>query len=225
MWVKLEIAVIVLLPLALIGLTFSGIEQTALICSLIMVLALIPFLAEFEKSKPEPRDFMPIVVCGVLAALSRILFAPLPAFKPMSAILIISALAFGRRAGFLTGVLAALLSNMVFGQGPWAPWQMYAWGMMGYVAGWLGKSPGFRGWRVYLYGFASAWIFGLFMNLYYVVSFTQTVTLKVVVTLLLAAVSFDAAHAVSTVIFLKILLAPWLAIFSRVKRKFGLLRN
>ena len=75
---------------------------------------------------------MPTVVLAALAAAGRILFAPIPDFKPVSAIAIIAGVAFGRKSGFMVGSLAALASNFFFGQGVWTPWQMYAWGLVGY---------------------------------------------------------------------------------------------
>ena len=62
---------------------------------------------------------------------------PLPNFKPVTAIVMITGIAFGPEAGYLTGALAALLSNFLFGQGPWTPWQMFSWGIVGFLTGTL----------------------------------------------------------------------------------------
>jgi hypothetical protein len=51
---------------------------------------------------------------------------------------------FGRQSGYLTGAFTALISNMILGQGAWAPWQMYAWGMMGFFAGLLAEKGAFK---------------------------------------------------------------------------------
>ena len=74
---------------------------------------------------------MPTLVLAALAAAGRILFGPIPDFKPVSAIAIIAGATLGRRNGFMVGALAALTSNFFFGQGMWTPWQMYAWGLGG----------------------------------------------------------------------------------------------
>ncbi|MFR3452057.1 MAG: ECF transporter S component [Collinsella sp.] len=84
---------------------------------------------------------MPTLVLAACAAAGRILFAPIPDFKPLSAIAIIAGATLGPRNGFMVGALAALTSNFFFGQGLWSPWQMYAWGVVGYVvACWLGPA-------------------------------------------------------------------------------------
>lgn len=37
--------------------------------------------------------------------------------------------------GFLTGAITAFVSNMFFGQGPWTPWQILAFVLVGFSAG------------------------------------------------------------------------------------------
>lgn len=104
----------------------------------------IPFFLVFDKKKPQARELVPIAVMSALGVVGRTLFAivPLPNFKPCSAIIIITAVAFGPEAGFLTGALTGFVSNFIFGQGPWTPWQMFCWGMIGFIAGLL-KNAGF----------------------------------------------------------------------------------
>ena len=63
----------------------------------------------------------------------------LPQFKPVLALTIIAGVAFGGEVGFLVGAMTMLTSNMIFGQGPWTPWQMFAMGIIGFLAGVLFK--------------------------------------------------------------------------------------
>ena len=87
----------------------------------------IPFILVFDKKRPQARELVPIAVMAAIAVVGRTVFEiiPLPNFKPCSAIIIITAVAFGPEAGFLTGALTAFVSNFIFGQGPWTPWQMF----------------------------------------------------------------------------------------------------
>ena len=48
---------------------------------------------------------------------------------------IIAGVAFGGEAGFLVGAIVGLVSNMFLGQGPWTPWQMFSFGIIGFLAG------------------------------------------------------------------------------------------
>jgi hypothetical protein len=102
-----------------------------------LLVSAIPFLLVFDKRRPQARELVPIAVMAAIAVVGRTVFEiiPLPSFKPCSAIIIITAVAFGPEAGFLTGALTAFVSNFIFGQGPWTPWQMFTWGLVGFLAG------------------------------------------------------------------------------------------
>ena len=104
---------------------------------LFLLASAIPFILVFDKKKPQARELVPIAVMAAIAVVGRTVFEiiPLPNFKPCSAIIIITAVAFGPEAGFLTGALTAFVSNFIFGQGPWTPWQMFTWGLVGFLAG------------------------------------------------------------------------------------------
>lgn len=202
------------------------IEQTALLSTVIIILAMVPFFARFEYSKPKPRDIVPIVILSVIASLGRILFGFLPHFKPVSAIVIISALAFGPQAGFMTGALSALGSNMFFGQGPWTPWQMFTWGLVGYLAGLLNKTPLFK-YKVpiLIYGFISGFLFGWIMNIWYIIGFIKPITKTTIISAYIASFYFELTHAVATVVFLIPILVPWGKKLNRIKIKFGLMED
>ena len=139
-----EIVAIFATPVVLAACAIANFNQTALLTLVVVLASIGIFFASYEASRPRLRDIMPTVVLAALAAAGRILFAPIPDFKPVSAIAIIAGVAFGRKSGFMVGALAALASNFFFGQGPWTPWQMYAWGLVGYGAGLLAMVPAKR---------------------------------------------------------------------------------
>lgn len=139
--IALEALSICATPAILVACTLTNADQTALLSLVVVLASLGVFFAAYESSAPRLRDIMPTVVLAALAAAGRILFAPIPDFKPVSAIAIIAGVVFGRKSGFMVGALAALASNFFFGQGPWTPWQMYAWGLVGYGAGLLAAIP------------------------------------------------------------------------------------
>ena len=122
---------------------------------LVTLFCLALFFASYEVSRPALRQILPTATLGAVAAAGRIVFAPLPDVKPVSAIAIVAGATLGRRSGFLVGAIAALVSNLFFGQGAWTPMQMYAWGLVGYLAGVLADVGAFRrGWVLYAYGAA-----------------------------------------------------------------------
>jgi energy-coupling factor transport system substrate-specific component len=107
-------------------------------------LALVGFFAWFEHSRPSSRTVALAATLAALATLGRIAFAALPDIKPTTDIVLISGYALGGAPGFAIGAVAALASNLFFGQGPWTPWQMLAWGLCGLA----GAALALPGWRI-----------------------------------------------------------------------------
>ena len=96
-------------------------------------LALAIGFAWYERSKPDARIVALVATLAAFAALGRIAFAAIPNVKPTTDIVLISGYALGGGPGFVVGALAGLTSNFFFGQGPWTPWQMAAWGATGLI--------------------------------------------------------------------------------------------
>ena len=218
-----EPIVLIAVPCVLVACALADIDQAAVLTAAVAVAAIAVFLVGWERSRPGLRQIMPTVVLGALAAAGRILFAAFPDVKPVSAICILAGAVFGRRSGFMVGALAALVSNFFFGQGPWTPWQMYAWGMVGYLAGMLAdrgllEKPAV----VYSFGFASAFFYGLLLNSWTVVGFVRPLNWETALLTYAAAAPFDLIHAVATVAFLAIVFVPWRRKLERIRAKYGL---
>ena len=242
-----EIAVLLALPVVMGFGAALGVHQAAALDMVVVVGSLLLFFGAYEWRRPTLRETMPVVVLAALAAAGRILFAPLPDVKPVSAICILAGAVFGRQNGFMVGALAALVSNFFFGQGAWTPWQMYGWGLVGYLAGVLfyakpggeGQAVAERGaagqgvagqglaqrgpaWGVYAYGFASGILFGLVMNLWSILGFFQPQTLAEGLALWALALPLDVVHGIATVGFLVVLWAPWRRKLLRLRAVYGL---
>lgn len=225
----LEVPLLVAVPLCMFGLVAAGIAQAALIMFAVVALVLVLFFAGFEASRPGLRQIMPTLVLAALAAAGRILFAPVPDFKPTSAIAIIAGAVLGPRAGFLVGALAALSSNFFFGQGMWTPWQMYAWGLVGYVGGVLAargafrrRDGGVRMAQLLIYGALSAFMYGGIINAYDIIGFIRPLTWEGALLRIVSAVPFDIVHAIATAVFLAALFKPWTRRLERVVRRYEL---
>lgn len=214
---------LILLPTALLLLAFYQVEQTALLSFVAVIAALLPFFISFERRKLAVRNLLPIVVMTALASAGRLLFAAVPGFKPVLAIIIVSAITFGPASGFMTGALTALASNLFFGQGPWTPWQMYAFGLIGYLAGLLQQKAVFkRPLLVYIYGFISAFLYGIILDTWHVISFLKPITWQGAILVYGQGAIFNFLLAVATVVFLIPIRAPWTRQLERIKQKFGL---
>src|SRR5436305_7948205 len=108
----------------------------------ILALALASGFAWYERGHPDARIIALVGTLAAFAALGRIAFAALPNVKPTTDIVLIAGYTLGGAPGFAVGAVAALASNLFFGQGPWTPWQMVAWGACGILGAGLARVAG-----------------------------------------------------------------------------------
>lgn len=198
-------------------------RKYSLLSMVIAAIACIPFFLKYERRKPQAREIMVIAIMCALAIAGRMLFAFLPAFKPVSAIIIITGMAFGKEAGFMSGAITAIVSNIFFGQGPWTPFQMLSWGMIGYLAGVLNRNHRLeRSGPLYIYaGFAGV-LFSVIMDIWSAFSIDGVFLIERYGALLLTSMPFMVMYVVSNVIFLYFLHKPMIKKLNRVKLKYGI---
>ncbi|WP_217593432.1 ECF transporter S component [Cohnella sp. GbtcB17] len=197
-----------------------------LLSAVAMTLAMTPLFVRFERRRLEPREIAMLAALAAVAALGRIAFAPLPSFKPTSFVVIVAALVFGSEAGFIVGAVAALASNLFLGQGPWTPWQMFAWGMVGASAGWL-RHTRFMKSRIGMCAFGLVWgfLFGWIMNVWSLLSLPDAFGWELVLLTYAQSFYFDLAHAVANVLFLGFFGLSWVRLLDRIRKKYGLLES
>lgn len=194
--------------------------------TLIIGETMLPFFFLFESRKPQARELVTIAVMCALATVSRIAFAFIPGFKPITALVMITAIAFGPEAGFMTGAISAFASNLFYSQGPWTPWQMMAYGVGGFLAGCLfhrsqkGRHP------------VVLAVFGFFTILLLVGPLLDCCTLFTMVTaitwesaLLIFAQGLPAnlTHSLGCAVTMLLFSRPLLEKLSRLKTKYGML--
>jgi len=200
-----------------------------LLCSLIVVMAaMLPFFMMFEGRKPKAREIMVISVLAAIGVAGRAAFFMVPSFKPVAAIVILTGISFGGEAGFLVGSLTMLISNMFMGQGPWTPWQMFAFGMIGFLAGILYQKGILkaRKFDLCIYGFLSVFlIYGGIMNPASILMSYGYITKSSLIAYYISGAPVDLVHAASTVIFLWLLSRPLLEKLERIKVKYGLIQE
>ena len=112
--------------------------------ALVLAIVLVAGFAWFERTRPPAKVVALVATLAALAVVGRIAFAPFPNVKPTTDIVLFAGLAIGAAPGFAVGAITALASNVFFGQGPWTPWQMVAWGLVGVLGGLLRKLLGDR---------------------------------------------------------------------------------
>lgn len=200
-------------------------KQYVAVCLLLIIYAMIPFFAGFERRKPKAREIVILAVLIAVATVGRAAFFMVPNFKPILAIVIISGVALGKESGFLVGAMSAFVSNFLFGQGPWTPWQMIAMAVVGYLAGLIFHRYSGRINRFALIAFgaiAAFVIYGLIVDLWTILVMTPEPTLETAVMVYSAALYFNLIHAAATVVFLLLLAKPMIEKLERVKVKYGM---
>lgn len=219
------VLILLLIPAVTIGgaFVFRG-KYHAWLALCAAVLSCLPFFYAFERRESTEKEITILAVMTAISVAGRIVFFAIPGFKPVTAVIILTAVSFGGEAGFLVGSLSALVSNFYFGQGPWTPFQMFAWGFIGFGAGILGGILRKRRWLLYLYGAMSGVFFSFTMDIWTVLWADGTPKLSVYLAALTAAVPITVEYAVSNVIFLALLAAPVIRKLERVRRKEGLFR-
>ena len=211
-----------------LGLKFGGGRKYMLTSLLIILETMLPFFLVFEGRSPQARELVILAVLSALAIGGRAVFFALPGFKPVAAMVILTGVAFGAEAGFLVGAVTMLSSNVLFGQGPWTPWQMFAMGVLGLLAGILFRKGLLNRDRLSLSvfgGLAVFVIYGGIMNPASVLMYQSSPTLKMILTACVTGVPADAVHAMATFFFLWFLSESMLEKLDRVKVKYGLMRS
>ncbi len=222
-----SVAILIFIPLTIFaGIFYLDDRQYNIVALLVLFECILPFILIFEGRKPKARELVTIAVLCAIGIAGRSLFFMLPQFKPVLALTIIAGVAFGGEAGFLVGAVTMLLSNMLFSQGPWTPWQMFSMGIIGFLAGVLFKKGWLRRSRVSLavFGaFTAVIIYGGIMNpaAAFMVS-AQTITFKTLMAYYISGLPMDLVHGLGTALFLMLAAEPMLEKMDRIKVKYGL---
>lgn len=218
----------VLIPATLfLGRSFPG-RWYYLTSTLVIVEIMVPFFVSFERRRPEARELVIVGVMAALAAASRVAFAVMPYLKVITGIIMITGIAFGSQAGFLTGAIAAFASNFFFGQGPWTPWQMFAYGFAGFWAGLVfhGHPSWRKPWVLGLFGFFSILLLvGPMLDSCTVFTVLPKLSLANVLLIYGQGVPVNTIHGLGCGLTLLVLTKPLLQKLSRIQRKYGILED
>lgn len=127
--------VLIAIPLVIVLGAFWGNDNYILVSLLVLAITMLPFFMVFEKRKPKAREIVLVsVMCAVTVCAHMICKVTIP-LRAGTAIIIICGIALGPESGFLIGALGRFVLNFYAGHGPWSPWQMFCWGLLGFLAG------------------------------------------------------------------------------------------
>ena len=218
--------ILLLIPLTLfIGAYYFDGRKYYFISLLILLECMLPFFLIFEGRKPQARELVLIAVLVALNVAGRAVFFMLPEFKPVVAMTILAGVAFGGETGFLVGAMTMLVSNMLFSQGQWTPWQMFSMGIIGWLAGVLYRKGVLRRSRISLCIFGvicSTIVYGGIMNPASALMWAHTINWNILKSYYLTGIPVDLVRAIATFIFLWLGAEPMLEKLDRIKTKYGL---
>ena len=204
------------------GVVFFREKSYAWLSLCIAVFSCIPLFYCFERKESSAKEITVLAVMIAISVAGRFVFAWLPGFKPVTAITVIVALWLGKEAGFVVGSLSAVVSNFYFGQGPWTPFQMFAWGIIGFIAGILANPLKKNKILLCIFGALAGILFSLTMDIWSVIWFDSGFNLSRYIAIIAASLPSTVEYAVSNIIFLLLLAKPIGEKLERIKKKYGL---
>lgn len=175
----------------------------------------------YEKKKTSVHRLVLMAVMTAMSVAGRIVFAPFPGFKPVTAVIVLAGMYLGSEAGFFCGALTALVSNFYFGQGPWTPFQMLVWGLIGILAGAFSAPLKRDRLILMIYGVAAGVLFSLIMDIYTTVWTVGAWSWSFYFIAIGSAAPYTVIYAVSNVVFLLALSKPLGKKLERVAEKYG----
>lgn len=227
-WIGIAV-ILFLVPATLMVSRYFGDRKYYLCSVLLIIYAMVPFFLSFEQRRPQAREVVTIAVLCAIAVASRAAFIMLPSFKPMVGIIIIAGISFGPEAGFLTGAVSGFVSNFIFGQGPWTPWQMFAFGLAGFLAGILAKKKILSGDKpvaAAVFGGVTVFlIVGPLLDLCTIFTMGNMMDVSSAAAVFLSGRPMNAVHAVATVLTLLLLCRPMTEKLDRIKLKYGMMEE
>ncbi|HAG08969.1 MAG TPA: ECF transporter S component [Desulfotomaculum sp.] len=200
----------------------TGVLNWGLVATVFVSLAVLGFFQGFESTAKGAKEIALISMLGTVSALSRLPFAAMMGFQPCGLFIICTGYVFGPLAGFMTACLTILISNIFLGHGPWTPYQMFSWGLVGVTAAWLKKFP-FRRERyvaLVLFGVIWGYLYGAIMNVWFWTYFVYPLTLKTYLFTEFNAAVWDSSRALANGVFLGFFGAKVIRVLERFKKRF-----
>ena len=202
---------------------FSNDISYYIVGSVIIILTAIPFFVSFEKYEKTAQKISILAIMTALAVASRAVFYLIPQVKPICAVVVVCGVCFGAKSGFIVGALSAFVSNFIFGQGLWTPYQMIALGFCGLISGIVFSKITPKRISLSLYGFFAAFvIYGIIVDLSSVFAMLNDITLEGVLSVYVASIPFSLTFGISTAVFLFLFGESFVKKILRIKLKYAI---
>ena len=217
-FLKIAVPFLVIPVLAVAGMVCLDTKKHLIVSSACAFFALLLFFTGSERKKTGTRKLVLVSVMTALCLVGRLI----PVLKPVTALIILTALYLGKEAGFLTGALSALLSDFYFGQGPWTSFQMLAWGMTGFLAGFFAEPLKHHKLLLYVFGAVSGILFSFIMDIWTVLSIQDDFSFPLYLAKIISAVPYTVSYVISNVLYLVLFRDSVGKKLERIQRKFDI---
>lgn len=190
----------------------------------VLVLSMLPLFAVFEAKSLTARDLTLTATLIALAVVGRAAFYLIPQVKPIAAIVIASAVCLGSQRGYIIGAFSAFVSNFIFGQGIWTPFQMVALGAVGLLAGLVFQRLKVNRYTLSVVGFfLASFVYGIIVDMSTVLSvYGNNITLKGALSVYASGAVFNLVFGVSTAVFLFLFGMPFITKIERISTKYAI---
>lgn len=191
----------------------------------IIILSIVPFYVFFEQRKIKTSEIVTLSVMIALCVASRAVMAYIPQVKPTCALVIVTAIAFGPNVGFLTGSLSMFVSNFIFGQGMFTPFQMLGMGLTGFICGLIFHKKPYSNNRFAVSivgGIACFLVYGIIVDSCSFLMMSTDFTFRSAMKIYLSGMSFNLIHGITTGILLFFINKPMTDKFNRLRIKYGI---
>ncbi len=188
----------------------------------VAALSVMLFACGFDRRKTGTRRLVLAAAAVTMASVGRAVFSFVPGVNPITAVTVLFAVYLGGEAGFMIGAFSALISNIFAGQGVWTPFQMFAWGMIGLIAGVFSKQFAGHTVRLCVYTFFAGLAYSFIMDVWTVIWAYNTFRLSYYIASISSAAPYTAVYAVSNVVFTALLAKPFSEKLGRIKIKYGI---
>lgn len=220
------VCLVILAPLSLFfSFKYLNGKSFYLCAVLIIIFSMLPFFIYFEKRKIKTSEIVLVALMVSLCVASRAVMAFVPQVKPTCALVIVTAIAFGSNIGFVTGSLSMFVSNFLFGQGMFTPFQMLGMGLTGFFCGLIfhKKSYNTNRFAVSIVGaIICFFVYGFIVDSCSVLMMLTNYSLKSVLSIYLSGVGFNLIHAATTAVLLFFINKPMTDKFTRLTVKYGI---
>lgn len=189
----------------------------------VLILSMIPFFVSFEHSKPTARELSLISSLIAIAVVSRAMFYLIPQVKPIAAVVVVSGVCLGAKKGYLIGAFSAFISNFIFGQGIWTPFQMVGLGLIGLLSGWIFSKIKINRVNLTIVGFILTFaVYGIIVDSCSVLMLSSDFTLSSVLAVYGAGIPFNLIFGATTGLFLFLFGEQFVSKLNRLVIKYGI---